>query len=260
MALPIRCRWRLARPAVAADPSPRAFVTTNWSLVRAVRTTDAARRATALAGLCEAYWGPLYAFIRRRGHEAETAADCTQAFFAHVIEKGAFESADPALGRFRTFLLVSVKNFLTSQWEHDTALKRGGGWSSVPFDTEALERRYEALRSGDLDPELAFERHWAQTVLDRALARVRAQQAAAGRAKEFAVLEAYLTSDAGPGRPYREVARELGIADTAVRAAVHRLRQRLGEALRAEVGETLDDPAGVDAELRFLLSRLRLGG
>jgi RNA polymerase sigma-70 factor (ECF subfamily) len=256
MSWPGRLRWRLARQLVTADQPPRAFVTTNWSLVRAVRTTNAPRRAKALADLCEAYWGPVYTFVRRRGHDADTAADLTQAFFAHVIEKGAFESADPALGRFRTFVLASMKHFVTSQWERDSALKRGGGWTSVAFDPGTLERQYHALRSADLDPEQAFERHWASTVLERAVDRVRARQAAAGRAREFEALAAYLTSDAGPGRPYREVASELGMAEPAVRTAVHRLRERLGEALRGEVAETLDDPAAVDAELRHLLACL----
>lgn len=241
---------------MAVNDPPRSFATTNWSVVRAVRTADAGRRARALSVLCETYWPPVYAFIRRGGSESDRAADLTQAFFAHVLEKGAFEHADPALGRFRTFLLASVKHFVTSQWEHDAALKRGGGWSSVAFDPEALERRYEALRSSSLGPEEAFERQWAHTVLERAVRRVRGQQGAAGRAREFTALEPYLTSDAGPGRPYREVAAELGIAETAVRAAVHRLRERLGAALRAEVSDTLDDPAAADDELRFLLARL----
>jgi RNA polymerase sigma-70 factor (ECF subfamily) len=232
------------------------FATTRWTLVAGAQSASAERRSAALSDLCAAYWPPIYAFLRRRGHAADDAADLTQAFFHHVIEKRALDGVDPALGRFRAFLLASVKHFASNAREHESAQKRGGGWARVEFDPPTLERRYDAVRSADLDPEQVFERQWAATLLDRALDRLRAQQAAAGRGREFAVLSAYLTSDAGDERPYREVSAELGTTETAVRAAVHRLRQALGRALRDEVADTVGDAAAADAELRHLLALL----
>lgn len=225
-------------------------------MVLAVRTASAEHREAALAGLCGAYWTPIYAFLRRRGHDADEAADLTQAFFRHVIEKRTFDAVDPSLGRFRAFLLASVTHFAANAREHDGAQKRGGGWTRVDFDAPELERRYVAVWSSGLDPEQAFERHWAATVLEHALARLQAQQGAAGRGREFAALSGYLTSDAGEERPYREVAAVLQITETAVRAAVHRLRQALGRALRDEVSDTVSDAAAAEAELRHLLALL----
>lgn len=229
------------------------FLTTNWSMVLAVRTAHEGRRRDALAGLCEGYWYPVYAFVRRRGHSAEDAADLTQAFFAHVIEKSAFDAVDPALGRFRTFVLASVKHFLANEWARDTARKRGGDWTRVGCEPAELEQRYTAIRSLAPDPEQEFERQWAGTVMSRAMRALKTEQEAAGRGREFEVLSQYLTSNAGDVRSYREAAATLSIAETALRAAVHRLRQRLGLALRAEIANTLDDPASTDAELRHVL-------
>lgn len=237
---------------------PRDFATTNWTLVLAVHTTSPAKRRDALAGLCEGYWHPVYAFIRRRGHDADAAADITQSFFTHVLEKDVLDGVDPSLGRFRAFLLVAVKNFLANQWDHDAARKRGGGWTRVPYELPELERRYEAARSADLDPEQLFEQRWAATVLTRAVERVKAQQHAAGREREFTVLSPFLTSDGGEHRPYREVAVELRTTETALRTAVHRLRHALGVALREEVGDTVSDAAVADTELRHLLGVLAM--
>jgi RNA polymerase sigma-70 factor (ECF subfamily) len=232
------------------------FETTRWTLVAGAQSTSAERRSAALSELCAAYWPPIYAFLRRRGYLAEDAADLTQAFFRHLIEKRAIDAVDPALGRFRAFLLASVKHFASNAREHAGAQKRGGGWARVEFDPPTLERKYDAVRSAGLDPEQAFERHWAATVLDRAVERLRAQQASAGRGREFESLSVYLTSDAGDERPYREVSVELGMSETAIRAAVHRLRQALGRALRDEVAETVGDAATAEAELRHLLALL----
>jgi RNA polymerase sigma-70 factor (ECF subfamily) len=235
---------------------PDDFTTTRWTMVLAVRTASAERREAALAGLCGAYWAPIYAFLRRHGHDADEAADLTQAFFRHVIEKRSLDAVDPSLGRFRAFILASVKNFAANAREHDGAQKRGGGWTRVDADAPDLERRYAALRSSELDPEQAFERHWAATVLEQALARLKARQVEAGHGREFAALSGYLTSDAGEERPYREVAADLQTTETAVRAAVHRLRQALGRALRDVVSDTVSDAAAAEAELRHLLALL----
>lgn len=221
-----------------------------------MRTADVEHRRQALAQLCEAYWSPLYSFVRRRGYGPDDAADLTQNFFAHVIEKGALAGVDPSLGRFRAFLLASIKNFLANEWDRTVARKRGGGWVRVPFEPPDLERRYVALRSGEFDPERLFDREWALTVLDRALARLRVQQAEAGKTREFDVLLGFLTSDSGEDRPYRDVAASLGMSEVAVRAAVHRLRVRFGTVLREEVSETVGDAGAADAELRHILALL----
>jgi RNA polymerase sigma factor (sigma-70 family) len=235
---------------------PHDFTTTRWTLVVAAQRGSAEQRRSALSQLCDAYWAPIYAFLRRRGHDADDAADLTQAFFQHLIEKRGLAGVDPALGRFRAFLLASVKHFAANARERDGAQKRGGGWMRLDLDAPSLERRYAAARSAALDPEQAFERQWAATVLDRALGRLEVAQREAGRAREFGVLSAFLTSDAGEERPYREIAAELHTTETAVRAAVHRLRQALGRALRDEVRDTVGDAASAEAELRHLLALL----
>lgn len=230
------------------------FETTHWSVVLLAKAADTTRRREALATLCEAYWAPLYAFIRRHGRSPDDAADLTQSFFAHLLEEGTLANVDPSLGRFRTFLLVSARNALANEWKQRTSSKRGGQWTRVPFDPAALERRYVAVSSQDLDPERLFDRHWALTVLDRALERLRAQHTTSGKQREFEALAPFLTSDGPEAGSYREVAAGLGTTDVAVRAAVHRLRQRFGAALRDEISETVSDRALADAELRHILT------
>ncbi len=220
----------------------------------AAGTEDLGRRQAALAKLCEGYWMPLYAFIRRRGHSPDAAADLTQGFFVHIVEKDALARVDPALGRFRAFLLASVKHFLSNEREREMASKRGGGWTRLSFDATELERRYEAVTSSELDPEQVFDRQWAATVIERAIARLRAQQAEAGKGREFDLLAGYLTSDATDVHSYREVAAILGANETAIRAAVHRLRLKFGAALRAEIADTVRDKVAADAELRHVLT------
>jgi RNA polymerase sigma-70 factor (ECF subfamily) len=209
-----------------------------------------------MAALCDAYWYPVYAFVRRRTHDADRAADLTQAFFAHVLEKHALDTVDPALGRFRSFLLASVKHFVANERERESTLKRGHGWTRVPGDIAELEQRFATASTQSPDPEQVFERQWAATLLDRALDRVKAQQQAAGRAREFVALAPFLTSDTGPERPYRDVAQTLGTTEPAVRTAVHRLRVALGKALRDEVAHTVSDAGAAESELRHLLSVL----
>jgi RNA polymerase sigma factor (sigma-70 family) len=230
------------------------FATTHWSVVIAAGTHDVGRRQAALAELCEGYWMPLYAFIRRRGHAPDAAADLTQGFFVHIVEKDALAKVDPSLGRFRAFLLASVKHFLANERERETARKRGGHWTQLPFDATELERRYESVRSSDLDPEQLFDRQWAATVIDRALARLRSQQAQSGKASEFDLLAGFLTSDAGQEHSYRELSSVTGSTETAIRASVHRLRLAFGKALRAEIADTVRDQASADAELRHVLT------
>lgn len=240
------------------DPAgPAAFLPTRWSVVaRAAGPPEPAARA-ALDDLCRAYWYPLYAFLRRSGKSPEDAEDLVQGFFAQAIEKGWIGDADPARGRFRTFLLAALKHHASHEAEKARAQKRGGERPPIPFDTADGERRYAMEPATEETPERLFERRFALETLDRALART-AERARAGppeRAERFEALLPLLW-DEGPAQ--REVAERLGISETAVKVALHRLRAQVREDLRAEVAETLSDPAhDLDDELRGLASALR---
>jgi RNA polymerase sigma-70 factor (ECF subfamily) len=231
------------------------FGTTQWSLILAAQGEDPERAREALAEICRTYWYPLYCLIRRRGHGADEAADLTQDFFVHLIEKGALRVVDPALGRFRSFLLASVKNFLTNDHDRLAAGKRGGGLKPVTFDGDEADRRQWSDGHADWDPERYFDRQWALTVLQRALDRLRWEYAQAGRPGEFEHLSAFLTGE-GREQPYRQVAASLEMTEAAVKTAVHRMRRRYGKALREQIAATVGDPEKVDAELRYLLEAL----
>jgi RNA polymerase sigma factor (sigma-70 family) len=229
------------------------FATTSWSLVLRAAATDSEGGRAAFAGLCEAYWYPLYAFVRRRGLSHEDAADLTQAFFVHMMEKHALRGVDPTYGRFRTFLLASFKNFRSDLGDRARAKKRGGDRVRVPFDV--LENRYQSSVTDHDDPERLFERQWALTLLDRARGRLKEEYAATGRADEFATFSPYLVGTHGDV-PYGRLSRQMRTTDGAVRVALHRFRRRFGLALRVEIATTVDAPEDIDAELHFLLSTL----
>jgi RNA polymerase sigma factor (sigma-70 family) len=230
------------------------WVTTSWTQVLAARDAPTEASCLALEQLCQVYWYPLYVFVRRQGIDAEDARDVTQAYFAQLLEKGYLEDCDPERGRFRVFLMTSVRNFLSKEREKSRTWKRGGRTEIVPLDVDP-EGRYREEPADRLTPEAVFERRWALTLLERVLARLRQEHAAAGRAREFERLKPFLTGDE-PQAPYREVARDLGISEAAVKTAVHRLRQRFGVALREAIAETVADPADVDDEVRHLLGVL----
>jgi RNA polymerase sigma-70 factor (ECF subfamily) len=230
--------------------------TTQWSQVLAARDgTDTQARA-ALESLCQTYWQPLYAYIRAQGHHPEEARDLTQGFFAVFLEKDFFADVDPEKGRFRAFLLASLRHFLANERRRDQALKRGGGTRVFSLDTVAAEEGSEILSNGELTPLEVYEQRWATAVLERAMTRLRRESAAAGDTSQFEVLKQYLTS-AEPQMPYREVADTLATTEGAITTAVHRLRQRYGRCLRTEIAETVGDRAEVDDELRHLLARVR---
>lgn len=228
------------------------FATTNWTLVLAARDAPSTESRAALEALCRVYWYPIYALVRRQGHDAEEARDLTQAYFTELLEKGYLDDYDPARGRFRAFLKTSVKHFLSKQREKAQAWKRGGRADVVSIDAQAVEVRYRNEPVDRLTPEEIFERRWALTVLERALARLRREQEDAERGREFARLEGFLTGEqAGPS--YHEVAQQLGTSEGAVKTSVHRLRQRFGQLLRAEIAETVSSPDDVDDEVKHLL-------
>jgi RNA polymerase sigma-70 factor (ECF subfamily) len=210
-----------------------------------------AQASRALAWLCEAYWYPLYVFVRRRGYGPDQARDLTQSYFANLLERRFFEGVDPAAGRFRAFLLATLKHHLAKERTRERAAKRRADNPAFQVPLQDAENRYHAEPEDGLSPESLFERHWAATLLARALRRLSAEQNAAGKGLEYRRLRGYLTGE-GEGA-YAEAARDLSMSEGAVKVGVHRLRKRLGRLLREEVSQTVANPGDVDDEVRHLL-------
>ena len=230
------------------------FATTHWSMV--LQATRAGHHSSqALASLCETYWYPIYAYIRRQGYAAEEARDLTQEFFVRVVERHSLRGANPVQGRFRAFLLGSVRHFLSNERRSDRALKRGGGRRPLAFELDSAEGRYQIERRDELTPEKLFDRRWAMRLLDRALTRVRDKHLASGKPEVFDRLKEFLTGD-GSGEPHAEIARALGVTVGSVKVSIHRLRRQFREALVAEIAQTLTDPSDVDEEIRHLLDAI----
>jgi RNA polymerase sigma factor (sigma-70 family) len=227
--------------------------TTNWSMVLLAGADDSGTAREALADLYEAYWYPVYAMVRRYGHDQANAEDLTQAYFTRFLEKGWVKELRPEHGRFRSFLLVSVRNFLNNETDRERALKRGGGQRLVELDGVSAEKRYALEPVEATTPETLFERAWARNVLDRALDRLRGEESAKEGAERFEQLKGHLTGDESAGSN-RELAEAWGVGESAVRVAVHRLRKRYGRLVREEITATVADPADVGDELRHLLS------
>ena len=236
-------------------PSPAHFPTTRWSLVLQAGDPDAPLAKESLAELCSAYWYPLYAFIRRRGHGPEQARDLTQDFFARALEKGLIAEADPARGRFRSFLRTVCTHFLANRRDWDQARKRGGDRTVVTIDTVDAEGRYALELADGLTPERIFDRSWALTLLGRVLDKLGREYDEAGKAATFEALRGVLTGDPDINS-YAAVALHLGTSEGAARVAAHRLRRRYGELLRQEIAATLAEPAEVDDEIRDLFAAL----
>jgi RNA polymerase sigma-70 factor (ECF subfamily) len=228
-------------------------------VVLAAGETGSRESREALAILCEAYWYPVYAFIRRNGYDPDGARDLTQSYFVTALEKNYIGDARPDVGRFRSFLLASVKHFLSKERERVQALKRGGGHAIVSLDLTAAEERYASERAGiAVSPEALFERRWALTVLERSMARLEREFEDAGKLEQLNGLRPHLTGE-GRAVPYRELAEQLGTSESAIKVTVHRSRRRFGELLRAEIAETVAKPDDVDDEVRYLL-RILQGG
>ena len=240
-------------PRAAASPR---FVTTQWNVVLLASKADSPGNAEALQELCRAYWYPLYAYVRRRGHGPEDAQDLTQGFFARLLEKQWLADIEPEGGRFRSFLIVALNRFLANEYDRSQAAKRGGQISFVSPQTGDEETRYLQEPAMDETPERMFERRWALAVLDAALKRLREEMLAAGKARPHDVLSPFLSREAGPG-DYAQVAPALGMTAGAVGVAVHRLRQRYRALVREEIGRTVSSPAQIDEELRHLFAALR---
>ncbi|HSI61559.1 MAG TPA: sigma-70 family RNA polymerase sigma factor [Candidatus Saccharimonadia bacterium] len=231
------------------------FLTTRWSLVVAARDAEAPGSDAALEHLCRSYWYPLYAYVRRQGHSPEDAQDLTQEFFARLLQKQWMHAAEPSRGRFRSFLLVALKRFLLNEWDRARTLKRGGAVQHVALDADDAEERFLKEPSLAATPERQFERRWALTLLDRAMATLKDEYAKDSREAEFDMLKEHLSAPRG-SIPYADIATKLGIPPGTARAAVHHLRRRFGELFRAEVADTVSDPNDVQEEVRYLAGLL----
>lgn len=231
------------------------FATTHWSVVRAAGRPDSVHYRQALETLCRTYWFPLYAYLRRQGYDRESAQEHTQAFFARLLEKHSVRLADPKRGKFRSFLLMSLKNFLADERDRERAKKRGGGRKILSLDFENAESRYSLEPADRLSPQKVFERSWALTVLERTMARLQAEADTEKKGKVFDHLKVYLTIKES-SVPYSDAAERLEMSEGAVRVAVHRLRRRYRELLRDEIAQTVCSEEEIDQEIRDLFSAL----
>jgi RNA polymerase sigma-70 factor (ECF subfamily) len=230
------------------------FATTHWSLVLAARDRGEPAAHEALASLCALYWYPLYAYVRRRGHDAERAHDLTQEFFARLLEKDFLAGVDRGKGTFRSFLLAACNHFLSNQRDRVRARKRGGGRPILSLDATDAEGRYLAEPADALTPQKLFERRWAMALLQQVMARLRDDFEARGKGPLFDRLRGFLVGEKGDR--YRQVAQELGLSEGAVKVAVHRLRQQYRDLLRQEIGRTVLSEEQVDEEVRELFAAL----
>ncbi len=226
-------------------------MTTHWSVVLTAARNDTPRAQAALEHLCRTYWYPIYCFVRRQGHSTHDAQDLTQEFFARVLEKNWIADADQSRGLFRSFLLLTLKRFLAVEWRKAHAQKRGGGYHLVPLPLDKAETRYAGEPADAYSPEQAFEEQWALTLLDTVLRGLGEDYEKDGNGRLFEVLKPALAGSR-EAQPYAALASALNMSEGAVRVAVHRLRERYRERLKAEVAHTVASAAEVDDELRHL--------
>ena len=233
----------------------RRFATTQWSVVVAAGEVEGRDSRTALAQLCESYWYPLYAYVRRHVNDVSEAQDLTQAFFSHLLERRAISKADRNRGRFRIFLLASLKNFLANQREKARAEKRGGGKAELSLDFDSGESRFQIEPAHDLTAEKLFERRWVLTLLDQVLERLRIELLEAGKANDFEQLKECLTGKA-TADDYERAAADLRITPAAAKQAAYRMRKRYRHFFREEVARTVADETEIDDEIGRLLAAL----
>ena len=231
------------------------FTTTQWSLVLGAMDTAPARAAAALERLCARYWFPIYAFIRRQGHDVHQAEDLTQSFFQFGLERRVFHQADREKGRFRNFIVASLANFLNNHRDHVAAIKRGGNRVIVSWDESLAEEIFARESQSSGAPDQTFDRAWAATLIRRVLENLRAEHADRGRLAIFEALQPHLTGEPA-AEDYSRLAVSLGMETGALKVALHRLRRRFGELLRKEVAHTVARPEDVAEEIRHLLAVL----
>lgn len=234
-------------------PGPSQFPTTRWTLVIAAGDPSKKEARSALISLCENYWYPLYAYLRRRGYHADRAQDLTQEFFIRILEGRYLDRADPEKGRFRAFILTSLKFFVADELDRQRAHKRGGG-AVLPLEISSGEDRYQREPAHDETPERIFERRWALSVLDRVVEKLRAEFVQHGRPEHFDQLKTFLLGKSNA--TYAALALEMNTSEGALKVAVHRLRKRYRELFRLEIADTVADPGEVESELRFLAAAL----
>ncbi len=230
------------------------FNTTAWTLVRAAGVDTSVGRQS-LETLCRNYWSPLYVWLRRSGTQASDAEDQLQGFFTHLIEHGVLSYADPARGRFRSFLIASLKQFLAKEHHFQNAEKRRPAAGIVSLDTERVEAAFRLRGSAEETAEQAFDRAWAMTVIEQVNSRLRDEFVSNGKGDLFDALSGTLTGQKELSG--RELAERLHMTESAVRVAAHRLRQRFGAMLRQEIAETVDRPDEVEDELLNLIRALK---
>ncbi len=232
---------------------PAYFATTQWSVILTAQL-ESPESGPALEALCRTYYYPVYSFVRHQGYDSHEAQDLTQEFFSRFIEKDYLAAVDPQKGKFRSFLLASLKHFLSVARVRESAIKRGGRQTFVSLDDGAVEERYLSDPQSDLPPEAVFDRRWAVTLMEQALQSVRKEFERDGKAEQFEGLKVFLSREPGEGE-YATVAAAANTTPGAVSVAVHRLRQRYGESVRAEVADTVAQPSQIEEELRYLFTR-----
>jgi RNA polymerase sigma-70 factor (ECF subfamily) len=237
------------QPVAGSGDKSCSFPATRWTLVIAAGHAGAEETRRALSELCEAYWYPVYAFIRRDGADAERALDLTQGFFARLLEKGDLADVDRNRGKFRSWLLSSARHFVANEHDRERAAKRGGGRAGISIDAADAESRYRLEPASGMTPDRVFERRWALTLLGQVLDALRQECAHEGRLRQFEVLKDCLAGGDGANSI---AAQQLGMSDAGVRMAVHRLRRRYRELLRWKIGQTVDTPEQVEEEIEFL--------
>jgi RNA polymerase sigma-70 factor (ECF subfamily) len=221
--------------------------------VLCARAKDSSRATAALETLCRAYWYPLYAYLRRQGQRAHDAQDLTQGFFERLLQKDYLQAAARERGKFRTFLLMTLKRFVANEWDREHALKRGGFAPVVSIDQDFAESRFAAEASHNLQPDILFDREWARTLLERAMSQLREEYVASGRAKLFEYLQSCLAREES-ALPYAAIGARLNLTEPAVKMAVQRLRARYRDVLRSEIAQTVSAPEEVEEEIRQLFS------
>jgi RNA polymerase sigma-70 factor (ECF subfamily) len=239
-----------------SEPGRAVFATTHWSVVAEAGQSDSPKASQAMAQLCQTYWYPLYVYVRRKGYQVPDAQDLTQEFFARLLARNYVTGADRDRGKFRSYLLGTLEHFLAKEWRRAHAEKRGGGRPDFSLDEVDAEKRYLLEPAHELTPAKIFDRRWATTVLDQAMAHLAGECQVSGKGNLFEAVKPLLSGESAD-LSYAEMARLLNMTEAAVKVAVHRLRQRYGECIRAEIAQTVASPADVDEELRYLLAALR---
>jgi RNA polymerase sigma-70 factor (ECF subfamily) len=247
----------LAASSQAEPPSAaKWFATTHWSVVLNAADSLSPNSDSALEALCRAYWYPLYAYVRRRGYDVESARELTQEFFAQLLAKKLLHAVDPTKGRFRSWLLGVMKHFLAHEWVRAHAQKRGAGQPTFSLDELEAETRYCLEPADFADPEKIFDRRWAFTVLERAAGKLRLEYESAGKTALFNTLKEFVSAE-GTSLSYEDCAARLSLSVSAVKSAIHRLRQRYQELIRDEIAQTVTTLSEIDEEIRYLLAVIR---